>query len=104
MSIKHGTNRYFPRVNPDGGGGDELWELDANVVNLVDDNWEVGIGLEVMSGAGEKLRVLGGIQSASDDGVSYLELEDGQSTALSPAPSLRSLHRVVSRRPCRSRR
>jgi len=85
MSIKHGTNRYFPRVNPDGGGGDKLWELDANVVNLVDDNWEVGIGLEVMSGAGEKLRVLGGIQSASDDGVSYLELEDGQATALSPA-------------------
>jgi hypothetical protein len=57
MSIKHGTNRYYPRsepTDPDAGP----WEESLGVVYLDDGSWDVAIGDTTMVGA-ERLRVVG---------------------------------------------
>ncbi len=84
MSIKHGTNRYFPRIDPFGGNGDSLWELTSGTVNLVNNGWEVSIGSDSTFGA-EKLRVVGGIRVDDSSSFSaYIEGAQGQSAPVSP--------------------
>lgn len=85
MSVKHGTNRFFPRANE---GGEGLWMLyDPDVVGLVNTANKVAIGATAMGGT-EKLRIVGGVRI--DDATSlaaYVELRQGSVAAVSPAGS-----------------
>lgn len=101
MSIKHGSNRFFPRAG-DGGGvvppGAGLWTLyGAAVVGLTDITETVAIGDTVML-SNEKLLVRGGITSGPSGAGSDAFLETGANDAsvLSDANSIRIIFNGTS--------
>ena len=98
MSIKHGSNRFFPRAGDGGGGvvppGAGLWTLyGAAVVGLTDITETVAIGDTVMLGT-EKLLVRGGITSGPSGAGSdaFLQVGAGSAAALSAANSFRLIY------------
>lgn len=102
MSIKHGSNRFFPRAGDGGGGvvppGAGLWTLyGGTVVGLTDITETVAIGDTVML-SNEKLLVRGGITSGPSGAGSDAFLETGANDAsvLSDANSIRIIFNGTS--------
>lgn len=95
MSIKYGSNRFFPRGDSGGGGGGaDLWTLyGGTVVGLTTLTDTVAIGTNAML-ADEKLLVAGGIAAtptiAGND--AFLQVGSGDSTVLSGANSVRFIY------------
>lgn len=78
METPQFNNRFFPRVNPSGGGPDAgPWDQAAGVVYPDNAGWTVVIGAAAMSGSGETLRVVGGIRTDDPGSNAYLEFGAG---------------------------
>ena len=102
MSIKHGSNRFFPRAGDGGGGvvppGAGLWTLyGGTVVGLTDITETVAIGDTAML-SDEVLLVRGGITSAPTGAGNDAFLETGANDAsvVSDASSIRIIYNSTS--------
>ena len=83
MTVFHGSNRFYPRADPIGGG---CWtEYPNDVCGLTDTTNFVAIGGTVMAGNGEKVRITDGGLLIDDASTAdnYIELGDGQTTPVS---------------------
>ena len=102
MSIKHGSNRFFPRAGDGGGGvvppGAGLWSLyGGTVVGLTDITETVAIGDTAML-SDETLLVRGGITSAPTGAGNDAFLETGANDAsvFSDPSSIRIIYNSTS--------
>lgn len=97
MSVKYGSNRFFPRGDSGGGvipPGAGLWTLyGGTVVGLTDLTEKVAIGTNAML-ADEELRVAGGI-AATPTGAgndAFVQVGSGNSAVVSGANSFRLIY------------
>lgn len=101
MSIKYGSNRFYPRGDSGGGiipPGADLWSLyGGTVVGLTTLTNTVAIGDSSML-ADEELRVSGGI-AATPTGAgqdAFVQVGEGDSTVLSGANSFRLIYNPIT--------
>lgn len=89
------NNRFLPRAQPGGGGGNSIWELIGNDVSLIDNGNIVIIGADAPVG-GEKVRIVGDLrvegqvlgdelraEDTSGGTTAVLTLDDGATAAIS---------------------